>query len=164
VTILQDGSPLTITDQTAGTVYDLGTYDTARAQMCSGSTYANAATSGSITQRLGGYLNVGAFCSAPLAPNSVSGAAYGGTPTLYGNSGVGILLGPGQFNWDISIIKTTRIRERQSLIFRTEFYNAFNHPQFGNPATAISTPSTFGQITTTTVNPRLIQFALKYQF
>ncbi len=164
VTTLQDGSPLTISDQTGGTVYDLGTYDTARAQMCPGMTYNQIATSGSVTQRLSNYLNASAFCAPPVAPNSVSGAAYGGTPTLYGDSGVGVILGPGQFNWDISIIKTTRIRERQTLIFRTEFFNAFNHPQFGNPGTAVSTPTTFGQITTTTVNPRLIQFALKYLF
>lgn len=168
VTTVQDGTPLTIGDQNAGTVYDLGSYDLARAQMCPGSTYANIATSGSVTQRLGDYLNAGAFCSAPAAPNAVAAppGPFGPNPvpTLYGNSGVGVILGPGQFNWDVSIVKTTRIKEKQMLIFRTEFYNTFNHPQFGNPATAISTPSTFGQITTTTVNPRLIQFALKYVF
>ena len=163
LTTLQDGTPLTITDQNAGTVYNLGTYDTARAQMCPGSSYGSIGTSGSVTERLGDYLNKSAFCSAPLAPNGAAAGIYG-PPTLYGNSGIGVLLGPGQFNWDISIIKTTRFKERHTVIFRTEFYNAFNHPQFGNPATAVSTPSTFGQITTTTVNPRLIQFALKYLF
>jgi hypothetical protein len=163
LTIVQDGTPLTITDQNAGTVYDLGSYDTARAQMCPGSTYSQIATSGSTVSRLNGYLNASAFCPAPLAPNGVA-AGTQAAPTLYGNSGVGAILGPGQFNWDLSIVKTTRIREKHTLIFRTEFYNTFNHPQFGNPATAISTATTFGHITTTTVNPRLIQFALKYQF
>lgn len=176
VTTLQDGTPLTITDQNAGTVYDLGTYDTARAQMCPNYTYGQIATSGSTVSRLNNFLNPSAFanssnastCPEPVAPYSVAAppGPFGPNPlpTLYGNSGIGVLLGPGQFNWDISIVKTTRIKENQTLIFRTEFYNAFNHPQFGIPATAISTPSTFGQITTTTVNPRLIQFALKYLF
>jgi hypothetical protein len=46
---------------------------------------------------------------------------------------------------------------------RTEFFNAFNHPQFGNPAANVALGS-FGQIGATSVNPRLIQFALKYVF
>ncbi len=163
VTTVQDGTPLTITDQSGGTVYDLGTYDTARAQMCPGTTYSQIGTSGGVEQRLGGYFNASAFCAPPLAPNGVA-EGRNAAPTLYGDSGVGTILGPGQFNWDISIIKTTRIRERNTLIFRTEFFNAFNHAQFGNPGVAVSTPSTFGRITTTTVNPRLIQFALKYIF
>jgi hypothetical protein len=159
---------MTITDQNGGTVYDLGTYSTARAQMCPGATYGQIATSGSTTARLNNFLNPTAFCAPPPAPNSLAAppGPFGPSPvpTLFGNSGIGVLLGPGQFNWDISFIKTTRIRERHTLIFRAEFFNTFNHPQFGNPASAVSTPSTFGQITTTTVNPRLIQFALKYQF
>jgi len=163
LTTVQDGTPLTIGDQNAGTVYDLGSYDTARAQMCPGTTYSNILTSGSTVSRLNSYFNTNAFCSAPLAPN---GVAAGGlpAPTLYGNSGVGVILGPGQFNFDASIAKTTRIKERQTLMFRTEFYNALNHAQFGNPGTAVSTAATFGAITTTTVNPRLIQFGLKYIF
>ena len=75
-----------------------------------------------------------------------------------------MLLGPGQFNWDFSLVKVTRITERQTLQFRTEFFNTFNHPQFNNPGTAISTLATFGVITSTSVNPRLIQFAMKYSF
>lgn len=163
VTTIQDGAPLTITDARGGTVFGLGTYDTARAQMCPGAAYGQAATSGGIESRLGGtsggpgYLNASAFCAPPVAPNSPDNS------TLFGDSGIGILLGPGQFNWDVSILKTTRIRERHQIQFRTEFYNTFNHPQFGNPVVAVG-QATFGQITSTTVNPRIIQFALKYLF
>jgi hypothetical protein len=49
------------------------------------------------------------------------------------------------------------------LQFRTDFFNAFNHPQFIDPNVDISVP-TFGQITAASVNPRLIQFSLKYLF
>jgi hypothetical protein len=48
--------------------------------------------------------------------------------------------------------------------FRAEFFNFFNHPQFAAPATAVSSAATFGLITGTTVNPRVVQFALKYNF
>jgi hypothetical protein len=49
-------------------------------------------------------------------------------------------------------------------VFRSEFFNLFNHPQFNNPGTVDVSKSTFGQITSSSVNPRLIQFALKYVF
>jgi Carboxypeptidase regulatory-like domain len=173
VTTIQDGTPLTVTDQRGGTVYALGTYDTARAEVCPGASYGSIATSGGIESRLGGrsggpgYLNPNAFATPmgncpmiapPVAPFSPDGS------TLFGDSGAGILLGPGQFNWDISLIKTTNITERQQVIFRAEFFNAFNHAQFSNPFLAVDTPATFGQITTTSVGPRIIQFALKYVF
>jgi hypothetical protein len=163
VTTVQSGTPMTITDQAGGTVYGLGTFDVARAQICPGTNYGAIATSGGVEQRLGGvsgtgFLNISAFCKPPVAPNSPDGA------TLFGNTGIGVIRGPGQFNWDISIVKLTKLTERQRLEFRTEFFNAFNHAQFSNPATAVSTPSTFGQITSTSVGPRILQFALKYQF
>jgi len=170
VTTVQDGTPLTLSNQNNGTVYDQGTYDTARVQMCPGSTYGSIATPGGVGSRLGGiaggpgFFNTAAVnCTAPNAPNSLAAGPYG-VPTMYGDGGVGIILGPGNFNWDISLVKTTHITERQMVIFRTEFFNTFNHPQFSNPALAVSTAATFGQITTTSVNPRLIQFALKYIF
>ena len=77
------------------------------------------------------------------------------------------VLGPGQFNFDAVLQKTTQvggIRESGTLVFRSEFFNLFNHPQFNNPGTATSTPATFGIITSESVAPRLIQFALKYVF
>ena len=159
VTTLQDGTPLTITDPAAGTIY--GTTTASTAQLAPGATYSSALSSGNITQRLGGnslgsgYFNSSAFTTAP------TGGIYG-NGTGFGDSGVGVVLGPGQFNWDISIVKTTRITERQALIFRTEFFNAFNHAQFNNPVVTLG--GTFGNITSTSVNPRILQFALKYMF
>jgi hypothetical protein len=51
------------------------------------------------------------------------------------------------------------------LQFRAEFFNMFNHPQFNIPVGLnFGAPGNFGQITSTSVNPRLIQLALKYVF
>jgi hypothetical protein len=98
----------------------------------------------------------------------VIGAGSGGTGgTGYGNAGYGILLGPGQFNWDMTLQKTTKvggIHEDATLVFRTEFFNAFNHAQFNNPGVVDVSKANVGQITSSSVNPRLIQFALKYVF
>ena len=157
VTTIQDGTPLTMTDANGATIFGVGT---SRAQFCPGATFASAQTSGGVEARLGGssggpgFINASAFCSAPAIGNG----------TGYGNSGIGIFLGPGQVNFDTSLIKTTRIRENHLVQLRAEFFNFFNHPQFGNPATAVSAASSFGQITSTAVNPRVIQFALKYNF
>ena len=124
VTTVQDGTPLTLENQNNGTVYDQGTYDTARVQICPGSTYGSIATPGGVGSRLGGiaggpgYFNTAAVnCTAPNAPNSLAAGPYG-VPTMYGDGGVGIILGPGNFNWDISLVKTTHITERQMVIFR----------------------------------------------
>jgi hypothetical protein len=46
---------------------------------------------------------------------------------------------------------------------RAEFFNLLNHPQFSNPATNFGLGN-FGQITSMSVNPRLMQLALKYVF
>jgi hypothetical protein len=55
------------------------------------------------------------------------------------------------------------LREDANLEFRAEFFNALNHPQFGIP-NVTSSSSAFGTITSTTVGPRVIQFALRYAF
>jgi hypothetical protein len=89
-----------------------------------------------------------------------------GIATTFGNSGVGIVKGPGQSNFDMSILKRTPVRklgEGANVEFRAEFFNAFNHPQFSNPSTDVGS-STFGVISSTSVNPRIIQLALKLSF
>jgi hypothetical protein len=159
ITTIQTGIPLTITQNTTTSIYGASA---SRAQMCEGATYDSIPTSGDIRERLGGtsggagYINKDAFCALP------TGGIYG-NGTGYGNSGRGIVRGPGQYNWDISIIKDTMIREGHRFQFRTEFYNAFNTPQFANPDTVLSN-GTFGTITATSVNPRIIQFGFKYLF
>jgi hypothetical protein len=119
-------------------------------------------TTGNDQARLNNWFNTSAICPATTIASSL------GTGTLYGNTGQFIVTGPGQFNWDMAIGKTTRvggIREGATLQFRAEFYNAFNHPQFANPATSYSVgSSSFGVITAEAVSPRLIQFGLKYLF
>jgi hypothetical protein len=121
-------------------------------------TFANVYSSGSATQRIGQWFNPAAFCAPPTAAGS--------TATLYGDTGVGYVYGPGQNNWDLTLAKTTRVggvNEKAQLQFRAEFYNAFNHPQFANPALNVAAPN-FGLITAASVAPRLIQFGLKYIF
>jgi hypothetical protein len=166
VTVLQDGLPQTITDSKGGTLY--GQVTTSTAQYAPGMGSANVPSAGSDVQRLGG-VNGGAgwFNKAAFTPFVTTGTPTP-PPTPYGDSGYSSVLGPGQFNWDISLIKTTKvggINENATLVFRSEFFNAFNHPQFGpNPVSNDVNNSSFGLINTASVNPRLIQFALKYVF
>jgi hypothetical protein len=72
---------------------------------------------------------------------------------------------PGLNNWDIAILKDTAIREAMNLEFRAEFFNAFNHAQFGQPDGNVDdqATNTFGLITTANP-PRIMQFSLKLLF
>jgi hypothetical protein len=85
--------------------------------------------------------------------------------TTYGTSPRNPIVGPGLHTFDLSVSKAFRMpyREGHSLLFRSEFFNAFNTPQFGNPGATLGT-GTFGRITSTSADNRQIQFALKYAF
>jgi hypothetical protein len=71
--------------------------------------------------------------------------------------------GPGINNTDLGLEKITSITERVSIEFRAEFFNVFNHAQFGNPGGNISSPGSFGRVTTAR-DPRIGQLALKLYF
>ncbi|MBZ5633942.1 MAG: carboxypeptidase-like regulatory domain-containing protein [Acidobacteriia bacterium] len=189
VTTIQDGVPFTFVDGGAGTAFGTnGTGPTSgfgRAQMCPGKTYADIKTPGGIEDRLGGfsggpgYFNASAFCAAPaIMPDGVTVTTQAACPTcatLFGNSGPGILLGPGQVNFDANLRKQFNLTERVNLQFRAEFFNLLNHPQFSGLSPAGGTGGVTGfvpqplnagasTITSTSVNPRVIQLGLKIQF
>jgi hypothetical protein len=63
---------------------------------------------------------------------------------------------------DLNLSKQFQITEKQSLQFRAEFFNALNHTNLGVPG--VNLEASFGQITQTSTEARIIQFALKYRF
>jgi hypothetical protein len=86
----------------------------------------------------------------------------------YGNSGGDILRGDYSGTVDISLFKQFSLTERMKLQFRAEVFNLPNAAYFNAPA--VNTPNTNidvaagGQITSTSNNPRQIQFGLKLNF
>ncbi len=108
-------------------------------------------TPGSPTQRLNGWLNIAAFSQTP---------AYS-----FGNVSPTIpVYGPSLFNIDLSIHKVVTIKEHYNAQFRAEALNVTNTPLFASPTTNISTPGTFGVITSQTNFPRLIQMEVRITF
>lgn len=83
----------------------------------------------------------------------------------FGNTGRNILRGPGSNNLDFGLHRAFRIPvgEATSLQFRAEAFNAFNHPQFGQPGNTVGTPS-FGKISSTSTDNREIRLALRLVF
>jgi Carboxypeptidase regulatory-like domain/TonB dependent receptor len=87
----------------------------------------------------------------------------------FGSLGRNVVIGPGFSNTDFSVIKNTRLGEDLRLQFRAEFFDLFNHANFGPPGTVVGTPA-FGQITSTRFptgesgSSRQIQFAVKLNF
>jgi hypothetical protein len=81
----------------------------------------------------------------------------------YGDSGRGILYGPGHINFDTSLSKRFTVIGRSNVEFRWDAFNLFNHPGFGFPNQNFDSP-TAGRITTTVVDNRSMQFSLKFNF
>ncbi len=116
----------------------------------------------------------------PLTP------AGGSTPNLWinpaafsvpvsqtwGDAGRNLLRGPALWQVDTAVSRRVSIKERLALELRGECFNLFNRAQFGNPAANISSPASFGRITTLinttgpTGNgtPREFQLALRVLF
>ncbi len=81
-----------------------------------------------------------------------------------GNASRVPVVGPDFVNSDFSLIKQFSLPRREmGLNFRAEFFNLFNHTQYGMPVNDINA-SGFGAVNSTVNNPRLIQLALKLTF
>jgi outer membrane receptor protein involved in Fe transport len=105
------------------------------------------------------------FPAAGVKPLWINNSAYAlqalGT---FGNEAPLQARGPGFANVDVAISKHFPIFERSQLEIRGEAFNVLNHPNYANPNTAISSSSTFGRITATANDARLLQIAAKITF
>jgi len=156
IATIQSGSALTIAATNSTNVFGISQD---RAQLSGNCTKSQLVKPGSVESRLNGYFNTICFTTPPIIGSD-------GIGTAFGNSATGIVNGPGQANLDISFMKTVVLGwpiERSSLEIRAEFYNALNHPQFANPDANFTSP-TFGVISSTSVNARVGQLALRFAF
>jgi carboxypeptidase family protein/TonB-dependent receptor-like protein len=89
---------------------------------------------------------------------------------FFGNAGRNTIIKPSVKNFNVSFAKDSRISEGKSVEFRAEFFNLFNHPNFGAPNANIfrtaagDYSATAGRITTLNNEMRQVQFALKLTF
>ena len=173
VTIFQNGLPFSVFDSGAGTAFlGAGSTPLLGASLAPGATVASGLSHGDLRSRVNnGYLVPSNFVPAPLVDpvacaNDPSGDSC---PTTFGDLGRNIYHGPFQQNWDVSFLKHFKIGERNDLRFAADFFNLWNHTNFGNPSvtdveTAGIPDGPFGKIIQTNGNPRLIQFSLRWAF
>jgi hypothetical protein len=93
-------------------------------------------------------------------------AFYSPAQYLYGDAGRNILIAPGAANVDFSTFKRfslARLREATELQVRAEFFNFFNHPQFGVPNNRVDIAQG-ASITTLSTPMRQMQFGVKLLF
>ena len=156
VATIQSGNALTIATSNAANVFGISED---RAQLSGACAKGQLVKGGTVESMLNGYFDPSCF-----APPRIIGDD--GKGTAFGNSGTGIVSGPGQANLDLAISKSIglgRLRDGSSVEIRGEFFNILNHPQFANPDTNFTSP-TFGIINSTAVNPRVGQVAVRFGF
>ena len=156
VAVIQSGNALTIAYTNSKNLFGISED---RAQLSGRCSNGQLVTGGSVKSKVNDYFNLSCFTTPP-----VIGAD--GIGTAFGNSGTGIVDGPGQENLDIALSKTIELKwpvENSRVQLRAEFFNAFNHPQFSNPDTNFAS-TTFGVISSTSVNARVGQCAIKFIF
>ena len=178
------GLPIDIVDTGAGSMYglDKGASPLARPSLIAGMT-CEAATQ---DVPAGYFFNPMVFArpivkTGQTIPSSGGTATASGPGTDIGNAGRNCLRGPRQVNLDFSIAKLFPIAESRNFEFRAEFFNLFNHPNFANPISNLNAlfgsagsidsttgqvlnPGNFGRVISTSNNPRILQFALKFNF
>ena len=96
--MFQSGLPFRVTDSAGASAYGTTLPDTGTPSLAPGFTIASALTSGSIEQRINGYLNPAAFVPAPVV--GIDGS------TGFGTLGRNVFRGPFQQNWDMSLAKS----------------------------------------------------------
>jgi hypothetical protein len=153
---VQSGTALTIAYNNLTNVFGISED---RVQLAEGCSKSHVVKPGTVESKLNGYFNTDCFTTPP-----VIGAD--GIGTGFGNSASGIATGPDQSNIDVGVMRSVGIgwpKDNGTLQFRAQFFNALNHAQFFNPNSTYGS-SSFGIITSTSVNPRVGQLAIKLVF
>lgn len=94
------------------------------------------------------WFNTGAFGAPP--------------PGYFGNAAPGSIVGPGTIDFDMALYKDFHFAERHTIEFRAELFNIFNHTNFSGISTGFGSGN-YGQVTSA-LDPRIVEFALRYQF
>ncbi len=152
VTTAQKGFPISIGDS-SNTTQSYGGGQRPNYNSSASGCASGPALSGSPVSRLNEWFNTSCFSQpAPFT--------FGNVPRVEPN-----IRWDGLFNFDVAAVKNTSwgADGRFHLQFRAEFFNLFNHPQFGPPGNSFGT-TTFGVVSSQYNNPRLIQFGLKFAF
>ena len=171
------GRPFDIVDTAAGSFYFGANSGLARPNWAAGATRETAMSNVPEGYFFNPFAFVRPVVQAGRPIPSSNGAAVAGAPgTDIGNVGRNVLRGPSQTNVDFSVIRRFPWGEAKSVEFRAEFFNLFNHVNLDAPVGNLSAatvdqntgqiidPGDFGRITSTSNNPRLVQFALKLNF
>lgn len=169
IAVFQSGLPFSIIDNPGNAVIQRANFN----RNFNGDIY----TSGSVSDRLNGFFNTGAFVrSCPI------GTVVAGVFVACANNGVGVVnnpafdpanpfgntlrngfTGPGQKNVDLSLVKIVPFTERFRGEFRIEAFNVFNWVNYANPNNNIS-GANFGRIERAATGPRVIQLGVKLNF
>jgi hypothetical protein len=154
----QDGFPVTFSNSKITSIYG----GTSRAEWCPGSYsggqgFGTLVTPGPTENKLNHY-----FSSTPISclPPAI------GNGQGWGDTSVGMAYGPGERDADLSAQKDIYIlgEHHDDIQIRGEFYNTFNWANFTAPGTNVGSPGSFGVITSTSLNPRIIQLGMKFVF
>ncbi|HEV1286309.1 MAG TPA: hypothetical protein VNU44_13395, partial [Bryobacteraceae bacterium] len=84
-------------------------------------------------------------------------------PFTFGNSGPGVVRGPGEARLDLTLGKRFNVTEHKYFELRAEAYGLTNTPIFNSPASQTITSALFGQIRGSQ-GERNIQMVLKFYF
>ena len=181
VSTFQSGTPFMVYDSSAVQLEDTDQVVTQNKTILIGNV-KDAYTSGDVKSRLTNYIDLSKFVVGGRCVDNQNSIVSCSSPastgfTANGTLGRNVFRGPFQTNWDMSLIKSIPIKERHSVDLRAEFFNVWNHAAFSSPqasgANCGGSCPTYGlidvsggdsSILTTANRPRIIQFAVKYNF
>jgi Carboxypeptidase regulatory-like domain/TonB dependent receptor len=156
IVVLQSGLPVTINQN--GDSQNTGAQSNPRPSVVAGAVVPRVWAQRSVAE----WFDTTAYVRSKYQGSTGDGLYLPGT-LGYGNVGVGTIDAPANKTVDFAMFKEFRIREGHLIQFRWEAFNFLNTPQFSGPDRTLGS-ATFGQITSTVINNREMQFGLKYKF